>query len=181
MQEPILKLDLGLGEWQSDHVNPEDEAGPDDIVVRQEADMLSFQHEQLARQQAAAFAAKRRPPFQVDYAYRSHTSQLIYPEDYTQVVDRFENVGKRALKEQDPGTVLIFCTHAVGVNMLLDTFRGQLTRPVETGYCCVASVQKKGEDAQWTVHQQPSIAHLAQSSPSMPPAALGNLAPLCGS
>ncbi|KAI7861952.1 histidine phosphatase superfamily [Spinellus fusiger] len=146
---PVLCLELGLGEWMSDHFF--------DTVCPAQA-MMARQQESLARRQAYTYTAAARPtahidytkalpPLTIDYSYSSSRTEFDFPEDYTDMLDRFNDTRKRCLERgclpkttasTSSGLVVpVFITHAVGVNALLDSFRNRMTRPIEVGYCAL--------------------------------------------
>ncbi|KAL0088480.1 histidine phosphatase superfamily [Phycomyces blakesleeanus] len=152
---PILRLDLGLGEWMSDKFFHE--------VCPAQA-MINRRQETLARRQAMTYAAAAHPhrlfpkgtletlpPLVIDYGHHSLCTEFNYPESYLEMIDRFEESQRHCVERAtlglpvklEPETVVVpvFVTHAIGVNALLDSFRNQPTRPVETGYCAIACVQ----------------------------------------
>ena len=119
-----LRLDLGLGEWMCERFF-------DQICPAQH--LLSRQIEKLARLQAYAYSMKAKnqshvlPDMTIDYAYTNPTVQEFdFPERYTDMLHRFEETRLGCLKFKQP-TVVIFVTHAVGVNALLDGFRNKVT------------------------------------------------------
>lgn len=162
---PVLRLDLGLGEWMCERFF-------DSICPAQH--LLSRQQEKLARKQALSYSlmAKKSaqenplPSLTIDYAYSNSTiHEFDYPERYTDMIDRFEETRlnclenaertkfKMATKDQEENkqqqqqqqqqpTVVIFVTHAVGVNALLDGFRGRVTIPLESHYCSISCVRR---------------------------------------
>jgi broad specificity phosphatase PhoE len=144
---PKLRMDIGLGEWMCERFF-------DTICPAQY--LISRQQEKLARQQAYSYSilAKKRenedtilPPLSIDYAYtNSNISEFDYPERYTDMIHRFEEtriqcLNKNSLKEGEQ-VVIIFVTHAVGVNALLDGFRNRVTIPLESNYCSISCVRQ---------------------------------------
>ncbi|CAO3644574.1 unnamed protein product [Mucor hiemalis] len=156
---PVLKLDIGLGEWMCERFF-------DSICSAQH--LLSRQQEKLARKQAHSYSmmAKKSPQesplpsLTIDYAYSNNTiHEFNYPERYTDMIHRFEETRlnclesalrtkfKKTTKEeegedQQQPTVVIFVTHAVGVNALLDGFRDRVTIPLESNYCSISCVRR---------------------------------------
>ncbi|EPB86505.1 hypothetical protein HMPREF1544_06672 [Mucor circinelloides 1006PhL] len=111
---------------------------------------LARQQEKLARQQAYTYSmmAKNQqsdsmlPPLKIDYAYTSDYVEFDYPERYTDMIHRFEDTRLHCMKAvSKPNTVVIFVTHAVGVNALLDSFRNKVTIPLESHYCSISCVR----------------------------------------
>ncbi|KAI9030946.1 histidine phosphatase superfamily [Phycomyces nitens] len=162
---PILRLDLGLGEWLSDKFF--NEVCPAQL-------MISRRQEALARRQAMTYAAAAHPhrlfpkgsldtlpPLIIDYGHHSMCTEFNYPESYPEMLDRFEEGRKHCMERStlglpvkiDSSTVVVpvFVTHAVGVNALLDSFRNRPTRPVETGYCAIACVQSNTNSFRMTM------------------------------
>ncbi|KAI8388552.1 histidine phosphatase superfamily [Radiomyces spectabilis] len=150
---PILRLDLGLGEWMCERFF-------DQVCPAQQ--LLARQQQELARQQALTYAAAANPnmyisqsllpSMHIDYGFTATVTDFEYPEYYTDMLQRFNrarlaclgNVAKGLPKSHshDPSkTVIIMVTHAVGVNALLDSFRNRVTRPVETSYCSVSCIE----------------------------------------
>jgi hypothetical protein len=166
---PILRLDIGLGEWMCERFF-------DSICPAQH--LLSKQQEKLARQQAYSYsmlaaAAKKEsavdddplllPPLTIDYAYsNSLFSEFDFPERYTDMIHRFEDTRLNCLEsalsigssektstssvdnneqQKQKQVVVIFVTHAVGVNALLDGFRNRVTIPLESNYCSISCVR----------------------------------------
>ncbi|KAI8994640.1 hypothetical protein BDB01DRAFT_773516 [Pilobolus umbonatus] len=155
IQPPILRLDLGLGEWMC-------ESFFDSVCPA--AHMISRQQEQLARQQAYTYSMKAKehadesdttlPSMYVDYGYTADRVEFDYPESYADMIDRFAEtrlsclnnasliqMKKSTNNEQDQIVVMVFVTHAVGVNALVDSFLNRLSRPIECGYCSISCVR----------------------------------------
>lgn len=139
---PTLRIDLGLGEWMCERFF--------DSVSCSASHMIARQQEKLARQQAYTYSmmAKNQqsdsmlPPLKIDYAYTSDYVEFDYPERYTDMIHRFEDTRLHCMKAvSKPNTVVIFVTHAVGVNALLDSFRNKVTIPLESHYCSISCVR----------------------------------------
>ncbi|CEG74422.1 hypothetical protein RMATCC62417_09646 [Rhizopus microsporus] len=136
---PILRLDVGLGEWMCERFF--------DSVGCQATEFVSRQYQFLARQQANAYAKRNDiPVMNVDYGYIGSRSEFEFPEHYTDMVQRFEEARRYCLEKANHATVVLFVTHAVGVNALLDGFRNHLTRPQESNYCSISFVCKKDDE-----------------------------------
>jgi broad specificity phosphatase PhoE len=143
---PKLRMDIGLGEWMCERFF-------DTICPAQH--LISKQQEKLARQQAYSYSilAKKNqqsennntilPPLFIDYGYNnSNINEFDYPERYTDMIHRFEETRINCLNQHnEQQTVLIFVTHAVGVNALLDGFRNRVTIPLESNYCSISCVR----------------------------------------
>ncbi|KAI9271773.1 histidine phosphatase superfamily [Phascolomyces articulosus] len=152
----ILRLELGLGEWMCERFFEDDIAPASRLLARQQ--------EALARKQAEAFSSIAKNihgntthlPW-VDYGYRALRNEFEFPERYGDMLKRFDEARIHCMatattaaqlpkspmiKESQSisDMVVLFVTHAVGVNALLDGFRNQLTRPIETGYCSISRV-----------------------------------------
>ncbi|KAG0175159.1 hypothetical protein DFQ28_006010 [Apophysomyces sp. BC1034] len=159
VQPPVIRLQLGLGEWMCERFFDE---------VCPASHLLDRQQEALARQQALTYAARANnnktildahgknlvlPPLSIDHGYRSVRTEFDFPERYTDMLQRFDQVREECVSHAAEGlpkdcrnngpVVTILVTHAVGVNALLDSFRNRITRPVETSYCSVSCVQWK--------------------------------------
>ncbi|CAO3655047.1 unnamed protein product [Mucor fragilis] len=139
---PTLRIDLGLGEWMCERFF--------DSVSCSASHLIARQQEKLARQQAYTYSmtAKNQqsdamlPPLKIDYAYTSDYVEFDYPERYTDMIHRFEDTRLHCMKAASkPNTVVIFVTHAVGVNALLDSFRNKVTIPLESHYCSISCVR----------------------------------------
>ncbi|KAI8096975.1 histidine phosphatase superfamily [Halteromyces radiatus] len=157
---PILRLDLGLGEWMSDQFY-------DDISCSG-SQFLARHQEQLARRQATYYRhlhMKKQhdtppspsydfhdilPSLTVDYAYHSSRySDFDFPESYKDMLHRFDQTRLDCIRQatvnlpskyqNNPSVIVILVTHGIGVNALLDSFRNTITRPVETPYCSISS------------------------------------------
>ncbi|KAI7876497.1 histidine phosphatase superfamily [Mucor mucedo] len=155
---PTLRIDIGLGEWMCERFF-------DSVCPAQY--LMSRQQEKLARQQAFSYSmlAKKSfitpeeeegmlPALTIDYAYNNpNQSEFDYPERYTDMIHRFEDTrlnclesclklgNKKGQKDEQQPTVVIFVTHAVGVNALLDGFRNRVTIPLESNYCSISCVR----------------------------------------
>lgn len=155
---PTLRMDIGLGEWMCERFFDS---------VCPAAYLLSRQQEKLARQQAYSYSmlAKNKfttkeeeesllPALTIDYAYSNpNQTEFDYPERYTDMIHRFEDTrlnclesclttsNKKQLVNDPQSTVIIFVTHAVGVNALLDGFRNRVTIPLESNYCSISCVR----------------------------------------
>ncbi|KAI8644313.1 histidine phosphatase superfamily [Parasitella parasitica] len=144
---PTLRIDLGLGEWMCERFFDSVSCSAGHFVTRQQ--------EKLARQQAFTYsmAAKKQildamlPPLKIDYAYKSEYVDFNYPERYADMIHRFEDTRLHCMKSTKPNSVLIFVTHAVGVNALLDSFRSKMTIPLESHYCSISCVRLYGKHA----------------------------------
>ncbi|KAF7726214.1 hypothetical protein EC973_009012 [Apophysomyces ossiformis] len=170
VQPPVIRLQLGLGEWMCERFFDE---------VCPASHLLSRQQEALARQQALTYAARANnnetildthgknlvlPPLIIDYGYRAETTEFDFPERYTDMLQRFNQVREECVSQAGVGlpkdcksngpVVTILVTHAVGVNALLDSFRNRITRPVETSYCSVSCVQWKKSQATLDISDQ---------------------------
>ena len=143
----VLRLELALGEWMSESFFEDDIAPASKLIARQQ--------EALARQQAHAFSVARssgtKPMLPlVDYGYRPLRTEFEFPERYGDMLKRFDEARLHCLatatsqlpKPAQHHMIMLFVTHAVGVNALLDGFRNQLTRPIETGYCSISRVTR---------------------------------------
>lgn len=146
--QPILRIDLGLGEWMCERFFNE---------VCPASRLLLKQHEKLARQQANTFSilAKDKtltfqdnnnllPPFKMDYSYSNPKfTEFNFPETYTDMLQRFQDTRLQCLNnsQQQQEEIIIFITHAVGVNALLDSFRNCATIPLESNYCSISCVR----------------------------------------
>ncbi|KAI8147326.1 histidine phosphatase superfamily [Fennellomyces sp. T-0311] len=143
----VLRLELGLGEWMCERFFEDDIAPAARLIARQQ--------EALARRQAHAFSVARstgtKPTLPlVDYGYRPLRMEFEFPERYGDMLKRFDEARLHCLatatlqlpKPAQHQMIMIFVTHAVGVNALLDGFRNQLTRPIETGYCSISRVTR---------------------------------------
>lgn len=139
---PALRIDLGLGEWMCERFF--------DSVACSASHLIARQQEKLARQQAYTYSmmAKNQqsdamlPPLKIDYAYTSDHVEFDYPERYTDMIHRFEHTRRRCMEaSSNNNTVVIFVTHAVGVNALLDSFRNKVTIPLESHYCSISCVR----------------------------------------
>ncbi|KAI7858619.1 hypothetical protein BDC45DRAFT_498745 [Circinella umbellata] len=118
----------------------------------------------------------------VDYGYQALRTEFDFPEHYGDMLRRFDDTRLHCMATAATTTtiqpfsknnkndnsnsnggisnvVVLFITHAVGVNALLDGFRNQLTRPIETGYCSISRVTR--------VH--PSKSTTLLTSPLTPP------------
>lgn len=145
-KKPTLRLDIGLGEWMCEQFF--DQVCPAQYLI-------SRQYEKLARQQALSYSllAKKAtmtenvlPALNIDYAYsNSNQTEFDYPEHYTDMIHRFEetrlNCLESATAANNHPVVVIFVTHAVGVNALLDGFRNRVTIPLESNYCSISCVR----------------------------------------
>lgn len=141
---PLLRLDLGLGEWMCERFF-------DSICPA--SHLLSRQQEKLARLQAYSYSMMAKnmdnqeglPPITIDYAYKNpDIIEFDYPERYTDMIHRFEETRLHCLQkasEKDSNFIVIFVTHAVGVNALLDGFRNKVTIPLESNYCSISCVR----------------------------------------
>lgn len=155
---PTLRMDIGLGEWMCERFF--DSVCPAPYL-------LSRQQEKLARQQAYSYSmlAKKKlitkeeeekllPTLMIDYAYKNPSqTEFDYPERYTDMIHRFEDTrlnclesclamsNKKQSVDESQSTVIIFVTHAVGVNALLDGFRNRVTIPLESNYCSISCVR----------------------------------------
>ncbi|CEP20066.1 hypothetical protein [Parasitella parasitica] len=144
---PTLRIDLGLGEWMCERFF--------DSVSCSAAQLIARQQEKLARRQAYTYsmAAKNQtsdtmlPPVKIDYAYTSEYVEFDYPERYTNMIHRFQDTRLHCMKSTAPNTVVIFVTHAVGANALLDSFRNKMTIPLESHYCSISCVRLYGKRA----------------------------------
>ncbi|ORX60409.1 phosphoglycerate mutase-like protein [Hesseltinella vesiculosa] len=156
---PLIRMDLGLGEWMSEQFYED--------VYCSAAEFMARHQESLARLQAMHYRSPqehRLPPMTVDYSYQSYTNVFDFPESYPNMVHRFDQTRARCLQlaatqhlpkkyqaiqapPSPPSTpssvVVIFVTHAIGINALLDSFRNTVTRPIKTNYCCISSLQYK--------------------------------------
>ncbi|KAG2195394.1 hypothetical protein INT46_005552 [Mucor plumbeus] len=138
---PTLRIDLGLGEWMCERFF--------DSISCSASQLIARQQEKLARQQAFTYSMKAKnqildtmlPPLKIDYAYKSKYMEFDYPERYTDMIHRFEDTQHHCLKSTNPDTIVIFVTHAVGVNALLDSFRNKVTIPLESHYCSISCVR----------------------------------------
>ncbi|KAI9486194.1 MAG: histidine phosphatase superfamily [Benjaminiella poitrasii] len=143
----VLRLDLGLCEWMSDRFF-------DDISCTAHQ-FLSRQQEKLARLQAYSYHQQADigdeltswpPHLRMDYAY--HNPDFVdfgYPERYTDMIQRFEKTRVSCLESAASSgdeVVIVFVTHAVGVNALLDGFRNTVTIPLKSNYCSISSVRR---------------------------------------
>jgi broad specificity phosphatase PhoE len=135
----ILRLNLGLGEWMCERFFDS---------VCPASHLLSRQQEKLARLQAYSYSMQAKnnhdglPPITIDYAYRNpDVVEFDYPERYTDMIRRFEETRLHCLQREDANTIIIFVTHAVGVNALLDGFRNKATIPLESNYCSISCVR----------------------------------------
>ncbi|KAI8067546.1 histidine phosphatase superfamily [Gongronella butleri] len=150
----VVRMDLGLGEWMSDHFY--------DDVYCSGSDFLARHQENLARQQAMHYRSPREhplPSMMVDYGYQSYTNVFDFPESYTNMVRRFDQTRLRCLEwaaashlpkkyqttttTAPSPTIVLFVTHAIGINALMDSFRNTVTRPIKTNYCCISSFEYK--------------------------------------
>ncbi|KAI8390127.1 histidine phosphatase superfamily [Blakeslea trispora] len=137
-----LRLDLGLSEWLSEQFFES---------VCPAAHLLGRQQERLARQQTMAYSMRAKgltdPCFPshllIDYGHQSQYTEFEYPEEYTDMIQRFETTRVECLKQanKENKTVVIFVTHAVGANALLDGFRNRVTIPLKSNYCSISHVR----------------------------------------
>jgi broad specificity phosphatase PhoE len=142
LSQVTLRLDIGLGEWMCERFFDE---------VCPAVQLISQQQQKIARQQAYSYSLKASSPdnntlpsFSMDYAYNnSIQSDFNFPERYTDMLGRFDDTRLQCLQlhENDDNAVIIFVTHAVGVNALLDGFRNKQTRPQEMKYCNISCVR----------------------------------------
>ncbi|KAI9268702.1 histidine phosphatase superfamily [Sporodiniella umbellata] len=155
--KPVLRVEIGLGEWMCERFFD---------AVCEADELVSQAHQRLAREQANAYA-RHQTPLKVDYAYQSCRRGFDFPESYVDMVRRFEETRLACLKDQ--ARLVLFVTHAVGVNALLDGFRHHLTRPLQSNYCSVSIVSrqnKQGNDeyadphSPWSVDMAMSDTHL---------------------
>ncbi|KAI8082175.1 histidine phosphatase superfamily [Thamnidium elegans] len=147
---PTLRLDIGLGEWMCERFFE---------YVCPAQYLVSRQYEKLARKQAYSYSmlAKNNtqtdgdvlPTLNIDYAYsNSNQTEFDFPERYTDMIHRFEETrlhcleNANSLKKADESVVVIFVTHAVGANALLDGFRNKVTIPLESNYCSISCVRR---------------------------------------
>ncbi|GAA5807251.1 hypothetical protein MFLAVUS_000607 [Mucor flavus] len=145
---PTLRLDIGLGEWMCERFF--DYVCPAQYLV-------SRQYEKLARQQAYSYSMLAKnsagggvlPTLNIDYAYsNSNQTEFDFPERYTDMIHRFEETrlhcleSASSLKKAEESVVVVFVTHAVGANALLDGFRNKVTIPLESNYCSISCVRR---------------------------------------
>lgn len=190
---PILRLDLGLGEWMCERFF-------DSICPAQH--LLSRQQEKLARRQAYSYSIMARrnslphhlqqadnedndilPPLTIDYGYsNSMFTKFDFPERYIDMIHRFEDTRLNCLEstlsignkkkstttnnaeEQQKQVVVIFVTHAVGVNALLDGFRNRVTIPLESNYCSISCVRHASSNSTTTTNMASAAADLSDQS-----------------
>jgi broad specificity phosphatase PhoE len=138
---PILRLDLGLGEWMCERFFD---------TICPATHLMSRQQEKLARLQAYSYSMMAKnmdnydglPPITIDYAYQNpDIVEFDYPERYTDMIHRFEETRLHCLQKASKEDTVIFVTHAVGVNALLDGFRNKVTIPLESNYCSISCVR----------------------------------------
>ncbi|OBZ82702.1 Transcription factor tau subunit [Choanephora cucurbitarum] len=146
-----LRLEIGLSEWLSEEFFES---------VCPAAHLISHHQERLARQQTLAYSmrAKNQASYfpshlHIDYGHQSVYREFEYPEDYKDMIERFERTRLACLKQADDQNkaVVIFVTHAVGANALLDGFRNRVTIPLKSNYCSLSCVR-------------PSMPHSVNSS-----------------
>ncbi|KAI9493519.1 histidine phosphatase superfamily [Zychaea mexicana] len=175
----ILRLELGLGEWMCERFFDEDLAPASRLIARQQEALARQQAQAFASMatktknnnysdylgNTTALTTPVVPMLPwVDYGYRPLRTEFDFPERYGDMLRRFDEARMHCLAtaQQLPPQktnkkttacsshmILLFVTHAVGVNALLDGFRNQLTRPIETGYCSISRVTR-------TSHHLPS-------------------------
>ncbi|KAI8977057.1 histidine phosphatase superfamily [Mycotypha africana] len=164
-----LKLDLGLTEWMSESLFEEGiDCSASQFLTRQH-EKLARQQAYTYSVSAASRNSKKfitgdideslilPPALQIDYAYRNpNFTELEFPENYNDMIQRFEQTRRSCLKnaaiqQQDhyssiksstDNVIVIFVTHAVGVNALLDGFRNQTTIPLESKYCSISCLRR---------------------------------------
>lgn len=152
--KPLIRIEVGLGEWMCERFF-------DSVCDAKQ--LVSHGHQRLAREQASAYA-KQQVPLKVDYTYKGCRSEFNFPESYTDMVHRFEETRQSCLKDET--RLVLFVTHAVGVNALLDGFRNHLTRPLKSNYCSLSLVSKQKDqeseypDTAWSIEMTMSDSHL---------------------
>ncbi|KAI8369166.1 histidine phosphatase superfamily, partial [Choanephora cucurbitarum] len=134
-----LRLEIGLSEWLSEEFFES---------VCPAAHLIRHHQERLARQQTVAYSmrAKNQASYfplhlHIDYGHQSVYDEFEYPEGYPEMLERFERTRLACLKQVDEKAVVIFVTHAVGANALLDGFRNRVTIPLKSNYCSLSCVR----------------------------------------
>ena len=164
----ILRLELGLGEWMCERFFEDDLAPASRLLARQQETLARKQAEAFsliaknnnnAGDKSNTTKKNTMLPW-VDYGYQALRTEFDFPEPYGDMLRRFDETRLHCMataattqpfskhnKEDNSNSsisdiVVLFITHAVGVNALLDGFRNQLTRPIETGYCSISRVTR---------------------------------------
>lgn len=171
--QPVLRIDLGLGEWMSEKFFND---------VCPASKLLSKQYEKLARKQAFTFSVLAKntsltfsdqndllPPFKMDYGYYNpHCTEFNFPERYIDMIQRFQDTRIYCLNNsQQQQEIIIFITHAIGVHALLDGFRNQVTIPLESNYCSISCVRHTSylQESSDQSEEEPDSSEFSESTP----------------